>query len=81
MIQSDRTICATADRAEVEAHRYGREENRPLAWLGVNATWRERRLFDWSYLAAQARRSGNKMLEIYALHRRMAFAITSEVTS
>jgi hypothetical protein len=57
MIQSDRTICATAGRAAVEGHRYQREENIPAKWLGVGANWRERLLFDWSYIACSCRRS------------------------
>lgn len=75
MIQSDRTIAATAERAEVEGARYGREENRPAHWLGVNATWRERRLFDWRYLAASARRSGMVWIETYALERAKEFCL------
>lgn len=74
MIQSDRTICATAGRAEVEADRYGREENIPAKWLGIDATWRERRLFDWSYLACAARRSGQRTLAEYAEQRALALA-------
>jgi hypothetical protein len=75
VIQSDRTICATAERAEVEAFRYGREENRPVYWLGIYATWRECRLFDWTYLAASARRSGQHELADYAIARRAEFEI------
>ena len=78
MIQSDRTICATAERAEAEAHRYNREENRPVAWLGADATWRERRLFDWRYLAAQARRSGDLAIVLHAEQRAAEFVIRSE---
>lgn len=61
MIQSDRTICATAARAEEEGHRYQREENRPVAWLGIYAIWRDRLLFDWSYVACACRRSYDRV--------------------
>lgn len=78
MIQSDRTIVATADRAEVEAfaHAHNRvSENVPVKWLGRDATWRERLLFDWSYIAAEARRSGDHDAEQYAIQRRREFEI------
>lgn len=77
VIQSDRTVCATAERAEVDGHRYNREENNPRKWLGEepHSSWRERRLFDWTYLAAQYRRSGNRAMEAYALQRRAAFEV------
>lgn len=77
MIQSDRTIAATAERAEVEAHAYNRvSENNPRAWLGRDATWRERRLFDWHYIAAEARRKEDFFGESYALERARAFEVT-----
>ena len=75
MIQSDRTIVATAQRAEVDAHRYNREENIPKKWLGIHATWRECRLFDWSYLAAQFRRSGDSEMEGYTMMRATEWSI------
>lgn len=76
MIQSDRTIAATADRAEVEAFAHNRvSENKPAYWLGVAATWRERRLFDWHYIAAEARRRSDLETENYALERSCAFEI------
>lgn len=77
VIQSDRTIIATAERAEVDAWRYGREENRPMHWLGIYATWRECRLFDWSYLAASARRSDQTALAEYASARALEWTIAS----
>ena len=57
MITSYRTVMATAERAEVEADRYQREECDPHAWLGVDAPWCDRRLFAWAYLRASTRRS------------------------
>jgi hypothetical protein len=75
MIQSDKTVCATAGIAEAEGARYLREENNPMKWLGVHSTWRKRRLFDWSYLACSAHRSGDQDLATYAEQRRQAFEI------
>jgi hypothetical protein len=69
MYQCDLTIRATAGRAEADAHRYNREENIPTKWLGTKATWRERRIFDWSYLERSAERSGNSELAEYARAR------------
>jgi hypothetical protein len=58
MNQADRNICSAAETAEAQSHRYNREENIPTKWLGTTATWRERRLFDWTYLAHSADRAG-----------------------
>lgn len=55
---ADNTIIATARKAECEGHRYNREENDPRQWLDVNANWRQRRLFDWAYIAFSMERKG-----------------------
>lgn len=57
---ADGTVVATARRAEAEANaRGGRvSENVPSRWLGVDASWRQRRLFDWAYLMAELDRQG-----------------------
>ncbi len=66
MIMLDRTIVATAEIAEALANRTGREENDPRAWLYRDASWSERRLFDWAYTAAALRRSGMEAEAAYA---------------
>lgn len=62
-------IKAAAGRAEAEAHRYNRNENNPFDWLGVDATWDERRVFDWYYLAATYERSGDIWMAAYCRMR------------
>jgi hypothetical protein len=78
VIQSDRTICATAERAEAEGHRRNRSENNPSAWLGTTASWRERRLFDWWYLRSESIRSGNLTIASQATVRAAGYAVPTE---
>lgn len=60
---------ATARRAEAEAARTGKNENNPRAWLGIDATWKERRAFDWQYLACESERCGQLEIAKYAQMR------------
>ncbi len=53
---ADATICATAEIAARSA-RNNVSENNPRAWLGPDASWTERLLFDWAYLEATCRLS------------------------
>lgn len=69
MIMLNPTIVAIAHIAEAQAHRTGREENDPRAWLYSDASWSDRRLFDWAYTAASLRRSGLDDLAVYAESR------------
>lgn len=49
-------VKAAAWRAEAESARLGRWRGDPKEWIGEGASWDERRVFDWTYLAATCAR-------------------------
>lgn len=59
---------AAARRAEAVSFRDGgTNENKPIEYLGISASWEERRVFDFTYVAASAARRGDTVTEAAAL--------------